>query len=47
VGPAAVRRPGRRPVPRPRLRQGVDRHRPDRRVHRDRHPARVREGDPR
>ena len=42
VGPAAVRRPGRRPVPRPSAAARRDRHRHDRDVHRRRRPARLR-----
>ena len=36
-------RPGRRPVQGDRLRQGLGRHRRDRTIHRDRHPAEVRQ----
>ena len=42
VGPAAVPRARRRPVPHPPPRRGVDRHRPDRDLHREGHRAGVR-----
>ncbi len=42
VGPAAVPGPGRRPLPGPRQGNGLDRHRPDRDVHREGAAARVR-----